>query len=301
MEYRANGRKIQHSFTTEDFTVEIPNVNTEDAQTIYGKLLIPATASPARPVPAVIFAHPLNGTYRDSYDWATPFAEEGYLAVVFDFRGGGRSSQSSGSPLSMSVRTEIDDLHAVINYVCQLNMVNSSMIFLCGQSQGGLVAALTASEMTEKIHALMLLYPAFSIPDDTRARFSSPSDFPEADMVMGLEVGRTYYEDVWDMNPYTEVQHYTGFVAIYHGSGDTIVDISTAQRAADTFPNATLYTIKGAGHSFGGLLHEQISAELVDFVAIQCGEKPRSEREGTKKSGRLWTGLGRRNLRKLWE
>lgn len=301
MEYRANGRKIQRSFTTEDFTVEIPNLDTEDTQTIYGKLLIPATASPARPVPAVIFAHYLNGTYRDSYKWAAPFAEEGYLAVVFDFRGGGRSSQSSGSPLSMSVHTEMDDLHAVINYVCQLNMVNSSMIFLCGQSQGGLVAALTASEMTEKIHALMLLYPAFSIPDDTRARFSSPSDFPETDMVMGLEVGRAYYEDIWDIDPYEDIATFEGAVTIYHGTADTIVDISCAQHAAEVFPNAQLHTIKDAGHGFYGLLHDEISGELVDFMAHECGEKTRAERETSKQSKKLWTGFGRQNLRKLWQ
>lgn len=301
MEYRANGRQVQRSFTSENFTVELPASDGEHTAVISGKLLVPGTASPARPVPAVIFAHYLNGTYRDSYKWAAPFADEGYISVIFDFRGGGRSSQSSGSSTSMSVRTEMEDLRAVIDYVCQLDMVNDSMIFLCGQSQGGLVAALEASSIPEKIRALMLLYPAFSIPDDTRARFSSPTEFPETDMVMGLEVGRIYYEDVWDIEPYAEVQNYSGSVVIYHGSGDTIVDISTAQRAVDAFPHATLHTIKGAGHSFGGLLYEQISAELVDFVATQCGEKTRGEREVTNKSGKLWAGFGRRNLRKLWE
>lgn len=299
MDYRANGKKIQRSFAVEDFTIDLPNSDT--SETIYGKLLIPETASPARPVPAIIFAHFYNGTYRDTYTWAAPFAQEGYLSVIFDFRGGGRSSQSSGTSTSMSVLTEKDDLLAVIDAVSKLDMVNSSMLFLCGESQGGLVAALTAAHIPEKIRGLMLLYPAFVIPDKTRARFKSPADFPEVDMRMGLEVGRKYYEDVWDMDAYTEAQSYPGPVTIYHGTGDTIVEIDSAQRAADSFPNAQFHAIKGAGHSFHGILHEQISGELIDFVAVACGEKTRAQRNQNKKTGKLWAGFGRGNLRKLWE
>ena len=54
----------------------------------------------------------LQGTGGQAY--AQALASQGYLAVCFDFRGGGPGSQSDGSPLEMTIFTEQQDLEAEI-------------------------------------------------------------------------------------------------------------------------------------------------------------------------------------------
>ena len=61
----------------------------------------------------------------------------------------------------MSVLTEKADLEAVLEEVKQWDFVDTGSIYLMGNSQGGLVTALTAAEHKEEIRAVILIYPAF--------------------------------------------------------------------------------------------------------------------------------------------
>lgn len=295
MQYTLNGRHVQRSYSVERFTIDL-----DDGEYLKGSLLIPETASAARPVPAVICSHFFGGTYRDALDWAIPFAEYGYMGVVFDFRGGGRSSQSSGTTLTMSTHTELRDLLAVIDAVSALDNVNEKMLFLEGQSMGGFVSALAAAERPEQIRGLMLLYPAFSIPDTARRTFETREDISDSFRFMGVEIGRPYFEDVWEMDGFECCRRYDGPVTIFHGENDTIVPLEVAQRAEKEYAHAELHTVHDAAHAFYGVLQEQIAGELVDFVAVQCGEKTRAERSKSSPVGKMWLGFGRKNLRELW-
>jgi len=81
--------------------------------------------------------------------------------------------------VNMSIRDEQSDLAAVIDYFSQRQYVDKNRIVLIGESQGGLVACLTASAMPEKIHKLVLAFAAFCIPDHHNGRFGTIKDIPD--------------------------------------------------------------------------------------------------------------------------
>ena len=86
---------------------------------------------------------------------------------MWDYYGGGW--------MEMSVATEVQDLHCVIDAVKELDVVDEEHISLMGQSQGGVVCAVTAAERAKKaeendedcdIESLVLIYPALSFITD---------------------------------------------------------------------------------------------------------------------------------------
>lgn len=100
---------------------------------------------------------------------------------------------------------------------------------------------------------MMLLYPAFCIPENARAQFSTLESVPEqVSFFSWLTVGRRYVEDVWDYDVYADVAAYEKDVLILHGDRDGTVDLSYSQRAAEEYPAAELKVIEGAGHGFSG-------------------------------------------------
>ena len=294
-DFTLSGKAARRHYSVREFSVE------HSGGHVYGQLLVPDTASAARPVPVVICSHFYGGTFRDATQWAAPIAQEGYAAAVFDFRGGGRSSRSSGTTLDMSVATELEDLLAVVAHVRGLDFVNSAMLFLEGQSLGGLVSAMAAARLGEQVRGLMLLYPAFSLPDTLHERFASLDAVPDSFPFMGIYVSRRYVADAWELDAAAIAAAYEGPAIIFHGTKDTVVPYEYAEAAAAAYPSCELRTMRGAGHGFHGLMGEQVAGELVDFVAVACGERTRAERRRESRKGRLWQGLGRRDLRKLWE
>lgn len=65
----------------------------------------------------------------------------------------------------MSIFTEQTDLEAVMNNQLGQEFVDAENLFLMGISQGGMVSPLTAAVHPETIRGLVLLYPAFCIPE----------------------------------------------------------------------------------------------------------------------------------------
>ena len=89
-------------------------------------------------------------------------------------------------------------------------------IYLMGSSQGGLVTALTAEEVTN-IQGLFLFYPAFSLPDDIRSSFPKLDEVPETFNLLGTKIGKKYITDIYDMDAYANLDKLAIPVHIYHG------------------------------------------------------------------------------------
>lgn len=233
------------SYTTQELPAEI------DEQVIYGQIYIPDEVS--EPMPAVIFSHGYGGTHSTGASYAQVLAQKGFVVYCYDFRGGSNNSQSEGSPLEMSVFTEKSDLEAVLSMIQSLDYVNSELIFLMGTSQGGMVSAMTGAAHPDEIQGMMLLYPAFCIPDIVRSRYQNIEDIPESlSFFSWLTVGKNYAADVLNYDVYADVAAYNKNILILHGDQDEIVDLSYSQRAVEEFPAAELKIIEGAGHDFGG-------------------------------------------------
>lgn len=234
----------ESAYTVYELTFE------RDGMRIYGNLYLPKRES--EQYPTAIIGHGFGSSYSYMAPYAAILAENGIASYVFDFCGGSSSSRSDGDTLQMSVLTEREDMKAVLEGIRAYHFVDRENMFLIGESQGGLVAALLAASRPENIRGLALLYPALVIPDDARERYADVSDVPETAQVFGTPVGRGYFTDVLQMDVYDEIGSFDRNVLIVHGSDDSIVPLSYSKRAAEIYPSAELIVMDGAGHGFHG-------------------------------------------------
>ncbi len=232
-------------------------------RTIYGKLYRPdpkdntapdtldtpeSHATP--PYPVVIFSHGYNGCHADFERECSFLAEHGIAAYAFDFCGASTRSKSDGNSLLLTPFTMKDDLLAVVEAISALDFIDRNKITLFGGSQGGFVSALAAEEAKEKIHSLILCYPALCIPDNWQERFPSLEDIPEAVDFWGLRLGRAYFASIHGFDVFANIGKYDRNVLIVHGDRDEIVPLSYSVRAQKVYPHAELYVLPGEGHGY---------------------------------------------------
>lgn len=235
-----------------------------DGMNIYGQFYIPS--GNASQYPITIIGHGFASSYSYTAAYAEYLAKAGIAAYVFDFCGGSSYSESDGSMKDMSVLTERNDMETVLNGILQFDFVETDNVFLMGESQGGMVAALLAAKRSEDVKGLVLFYPAFVIPDYARSFYSDVSQVPKNPTALGRMVGRRYYTDVIDMNVYDEIKGYEKDVLIVHGNNDNTVPISYSERAIKTYSSAQLLVMDGARHGFSGSQLQDACNEAVDFI-----------------------------------
>lgn len=239
-------------------------------------------------LPIVIISHGFMDSQNGVRKYAEQFVRWGYAVYIYDFNGGCIRGRSDGKTTDMSVLTEREDLKAVISYVKNLPYVNTNRLILMGCSQGGFVSALTAAQLQKEVSKLILFYPALCIPDDARkgkmifANFD-PANIPEVISCGPMKLGRVYPESVIDMDAYEEIAGYAGPVLIVHGTADSIVNVSYAKRAWETYtslngndslkprPSVQLHLLEGAGHGF------QKQADKAAMFAVQQFLQGRTE------------------------
>ena len=239
--------------------------------------------------PVAVVSHEFMANRLFTMRYARLLASLGYAAFCYDFSGGCIVGASEGKTTDMTVFTEMEDLRAVIAHAKAQPYADPDRLLLMGCSQGGLVTALTAAEPDVQAEAIILFYPALSIPDDARkgsmmsARFD-PSDIPETMRCGPMKLGRGYAETVLELDPFSVIRGYRGDVLLVHGNADTLVDISYSRRAFDAYraaagaalhageiaamPKIALHEIDGAGHIFTRPKHNQEALRAVkDFLA----------------------------------
>lgn len=252
--------------STGQYQVETREISYEsNGNRIYGVARIPQGAGR---MPTVVFAHGFGGNHDQELTIQETLAANGIAVYAIDFAGGTGYSpgQSEGEMTDMSVLTEQADLEGALATVREQDFADINNIFLIGASQGGVVSTLTALANSADIQGLALLYPAFSLFDDARQRFGSENAIPDTYNLMGLTVGRRYFEEAWNIDIFDEMSNFDKPVTIFHGTADDIVPYSYAERASQTFPDASLTTVENAGHGFSNSEQSQIASQLVDFI-----------------------------------
>ena len=81
-----------------------------------------------------------------------------------------------------------------------------------------------------------------------------------------MDLGTCYYADVWDIDPYAELVKYTGDEIIFHGTEDSVVDISYSRELVKHYASAMLVEIDGADHGFWGDDARSVADQTVEFV-----------------------------------
>lgn len=221
-------------------------------ENIYGHVYSPKNTTKKR-LPVAVVSHGLGGNYQELAGYARNLAHQGYLAYAFDFPGGSSEGKSTGlSQTDMSIYTEASNLMSVVNALTQRKDAQAGKVLLVGGSQGAVVSALLASQHPEKIKALALMYPAFSITHDAQQKYSSMKSVPDTTDVFGFTVGRNYYRGLLNTDITKSATKFNGPVLIVHGGNDNIVPIKFAREAANNFSNAQFHELPNAGHGFEG-------------------------------------------------
>ena len=231
---------------------------------IYARAFVPDVEGR---VPLVIFSHGLGADARHEEEVQKTLAKAGIAVFSFEFAGGSSSADpmSEGLTTEMSVLTEVQNLKDAIRIASGMEYVDPQKIYLMGSSQGGLVTALTAEEFTN-IQGLFLFYPAFSLPDDIRSSFPKLDEVPETFNLLGTKIGKKYITDIYDMDPYANLEKLGMPVHIYHGKDDNIVPITASQKALKRLKDARLTTLEDTGHALTPAQQAQIGFEIADEI-----------------------------------
>ena len=223
-----------------------------------------------RPQPAVILSHGFLANERMCFKYAKLLAGMGFLAVTFDFCGGGIISRSDGRSQDMTILTEKADLLTVVEEV--KNQFSPTSFTLLGCSQGGFVSGLLAAELgKEMIDRLIMFYPAVCIPDDARKgrmmfyKFD-PDNIPTVLGRFPMKLGGEYARTVIGMDPYEEMKGYDGPVLLIHGTADKIVNIRYARKLREIYSDCRYEEIDGGGHMFKGKADEQTCRILQEYM-----------------------------------
>ncbi|WP_067844049.1 alpha/beta hydrolase family protein [Amphibacillus sediminis] len=232
-------------------------------RTIYGVSYMPENT---KKCPVVIFCHGFNGTNKDFAMHSEYLALNGIASFCFDFCGGSVNSNSDLSTTEMSLFTEKEDLCAVIEYIKQWDLIDSHHIFLFGGSQGRAVVALVAEEYKEDIKGILLLFPAFCIPDNWNEVFPTLDSIPDTHEVWGVPLGRVYFETIHGFDIFNHIGKFDKDILIFHGDQDEIVPLMYGEKAAKIYPNAEIEIFQGEGHGFSEPGNRRVIMMTHEFV-----------------------------------
>ena len=229
---------------------------------IFGELFTPQNAKANGPV--AIIAHGFNGTFDFGRNYFDVMGRKGYHCYTFDFPCGSVRSRSDNNTMNMSILDEVSDVKAIVNH---FRKQGHQHIVLIGESQGGLVSALTAAELKDEVSQLVLVFPALCIPDNWRQRYPRVEDIKDVTELWGVKMGRRFFEEIHDMRAFDIIGRYRGPVLIVQGDADRIVSLDDSRRAQQLYrPGTRLHIIPGAGHGFKPNEFQQEMEQLEQFL-----------------------------------
>ena len=233
-------------------------------RTLYGVLSKPSYQGKRQGI--VILAHGFAGTHHFAYAYFDALNRLGYQAYAFDFASGSPFSRSDKNTMNMSVLDQQRQLETVIEHFRRQPDIDPKRIVLLGESQGGLVSALTAASNQKKRSRLVLVFPAFCIPYHWRARYPTFDQVPDTTRLWRVPMGRQYFKEILDMDAFQLAKAYKKPVLIVHGDADQVVPYADSEKMQKLYKKATLHCIPGAGHGFNLEQQAQNLGYIIPFL-----------------------------------
>ncbi len=208
--------------------------------------------------PMVVFCHGFSGSKEGPIFEliCDTLQAHGIASVRFDFNGHG---QSEGEFKDMTVPNEIEDAKKVVAYVRDLRYVSD--LAIVGHSQGGVVAAMTAGQLSEELgspafRAVALMAPAAVLRDDairgnTMGKLYDPFDPGEyVELYGGLKLGGNYVRTAFTLPIYETAAKYQGPALIIHGNADRVVPYTYGERFHKIWPGSEFVMQEYFDHVF---------------------------------------------------
>ena len=226
--------------------------------------------------PMVVFCHGFSGS-KDGPMFeliADTLQAHGIASIRFDFNGHG---DSEGAFQDMTVPNEIEDAKKVVAYVRDLRYVSD--LAIVGHSQGGVVASMTAGQLSEQqgqpaFKAVALMAPAAVLRDDairgnTMGKMYDPFDPGEyVELFGGLKLGGNYIRTAFSLPIYETAAKYQGPALIIHGTADRVVPYTYGERFHEIWPKSELVIQDYFDHGFSQNIYR--STDIVaDFLIRQ--------------------------------
>lgn len=223
--------------------------------------------------PAVFLCHGFGGHGNQMEPYARFLCEMGYACFWFDFCGGCLEGSSDGSQEALSLSSECADLNAVMDYAVRLPFVDGARLTLLGGSMGGAVAAMVAAQGKRAVENLVLLSPAFCIPDDARAGHLGGATYDVEhvpDLIAcpgGMRVSRAFHEEMCALDIWESIRGYHGRVLLHHGYADEVVPFAYAQKAKRVYGDACeLHLVQQVRHGMDDAQRQNALAVLRQFM-----------------------------------
>ena len=204
--------------------------------------------------PLVIVIHGFTGHMEEPHILAVSqtFIENGFAVLRAEMYGHG---QSGGTFRDHTLFKWMTNVMTVIDYGRSLDFV--SELYLCGHSQGGLLAILAGALKRDVIKELILLSPAAMIPEACRAgeilgTTFDPDHIPEEleNEEEGWVLGGNYVRVAQLINVEDAIDRYDGQVVVIHGDEDESVPYEVGVKVAERYKHAQMVPIPGDSHCF---------------------------------------------------
>lgn len=232
------------TFSLADEVVEIKAIETEVSFYNNGQLIKGILTEPTdrfEPKPAVLIFHgftgqknemDITGTEEAMFEMtARIFAENGIASLRIDFIGSG---ESEGKWEDTTFSSQIDDAIAAIDFLESNPNIDMSKIGVLGLSQGGLVAACTASRDSRVKTAILwspVAIPAYTYSVLLGADVVTGSleldgdEMLEATLPWGATtlLKKPFYQELFLTDPVAEMAKFDGPLMVTVGLADTVV------------------------------------------------------------------------------
>lgn len=227
--------------------------------------------------PVIIMSHGFTGNYTGFDFFAKKFYEYGFVSVCFNFCGGSSldefEGKSDGKSTDMTVSSEIEDLLEVVKYVKALSYTDNDNLYLMGESQGGFVSGLTAAKLQDEVKKLIMIFPATCIPDHARrgrlggAEYD-PKNPPEEMKLPYTIIGKKLHDDVYTMDPFSELAKYKGKVLVIHGTHDSVVNTAYSYLVKNEYEKdqCSLQIVRNMDHGFDDEMRSSLFASMRMFI-----------------------------------
>lgn len=197
---------------------------------------------------------------------AEKLQEKGIATVRFDFNGHGLSE----GPLdNMSIYNELEDYHAVLQYVFD-NFKGLDHLYLVGHSQGGVLSSMMAGFYPDKVDKLVIMSPAATLVDDAKIGTCmgidyDPNNIPEKLDFKDFKLNDWYFRTAKFVNNYDVAQAFRGPVLALHGENDKVVNNYASRHYQAIFDNCEFHLIPENDHG----LHQnrdEVYKRVVEFL-----------------------------------